>query len=511
LERIGQRLYPETLPVLAFYWLKTICVKGYQQTEWQLLDHLLQQACADKRVPVSQAVQSILDLRGWIQQTRHMNRQELVRPQPPFQPARQIGSDALPLYLFRLMNQWLPAEVAQLLVRDPENGSDQSAIPVLVAARAIERLLLREHLSRATLESLLLPGLLSPRFLYPADSEILQDVVLFLLGRTAATARAKLPAVLMCVAPDAPFSLDYGEAVSGAILTAGPSGAEELHVRIPPSQARELLKTDHLRITSAVVTMDGQLWQADKLQQGEQDSIVYRPAGRLRIDCSGDHARMFLPWPETRSRWSGPVSFTNRMEMFGRGWHISHWEQDAERTLLHLVFADALPMTAIEPSAKARLRRSHPAAIDMAWAALENALSASLVRRNLDPVEQLRCEELVPLGRALFGLAESVMTRRLRKMDAIDRRLNGIRYLSAQLLPVYGPVPWRILPKAVRKILLADHIYGPVADVFHEVFEGLPEGWGDGAPSDRWSNGPLRRLLNRRALRSGSSSPSRAA
>jgi hypothetical protein len=339
---------------------------------------------------------------------------------------------------------------------------------------------------------MLLPDLLSPRFVYPADFEIMQDVLLFLLGRTGVPAPATLPAVLLRVAADAPLSSAYSDAVSAAVLTAGPSGAEELHVPIPPSQATELVKKDHVRITSAIVTRDGQLWHADRLQRGEQDSIIYRPAGRLRIDYSRDHARMIVPWPESRRRWSGTVSFSDRLEMFGHAWRISHWEQDAERTLLHLEFVDSLPMTAIEPGAQARLRRSHPAAIDMAWAALESALSGSMTQRNLEPVEQLRRTELIPLGRALFGLAETLMTRRLRTLDGIDRRLKGIRYLSAELLPVYGPVPWRILPEAVRRILLGGRIYGSVADLLHEVFEGLPERQADRVPPGRYSHGPSR-------------------
>jgi hypothetical protein len=508
LERMRQRLYPETMQVLALYWLKAIWVNGYKQTEWEALDHLLRQALADTRTTVSEAVQSLRDLREWIEQIRHRNGQRSLRPRARSEQTRQVSSDSLVLYLFRLLNEWLPVEVAHLLASEE---SDQSGIPMVVVARAIERLLVREHLSRATLESMLSPGLLSPRIVYPAEAEILQDVVLFLLGRTGTPAPARLPAALLCVAPDATLSSEYAEAFSGAILTRGISGAEELHVPIPSSQADELVKMRHVRITSAGVTMDGQLWQADKLQRGEQASIVYGPAGRLRIDYSGDHARMILPWPEAHWRWDGPVSFTNRVEMFGREWHISHWEQDADRTLLHLVFGAPLAMAAIEPSATTNLRRSHPAGIDMAWAALERALEASLARRSLEPVEQLRRGELVPLGRALFGLAESVKTRGLREREAINKRLNGIRYLSVQLLSAYGPVPWRILPEAVRKALLTDRMYMPLTDLFHEVFEGVPEGRGDGVPWGGWSNGSLRRLWNRRSLRLGSSSPSRAA
>jgi hypothetical protein len=511
-QRLCQRLYPETAQVLALYWLKTICGKGYQQTEWKRLDSLLQEAPPGGGVPTAAVTASIAALRGWIEQTRQMGAQRSLFAHPTAGSTRRVGPDTLVPYVFRLLNEWLPVEIARLLVDKPEERSEESGIPMLVTARAIERLLLREHLSRTTLESMLTPALLSPRLVYPADFEILQDVVLFLLGRTdAPPAPAKLPAVLLCVSPDSPFPLAYAEAVGRASLSAGPSGAEELHVPIPPSQAAELLKVDHLRITSAVVTMDGQLWLADRLQRAERDTILYRAAGRLRIDCSGEHARMVLPWHEVRWRWSGPVSFTDRLEMFGREWHISRWEQDGERTSLHLVFVASLPMAAIEAGAHARLRRSHPAAVDMAWAAMERALTASLARHSPEPVEQLRRNELIPLGRALLGLVESATNRRLRKTDAIETRVQGIRYLSADLLPEYGQVPWRVLPEAVRKILLADCAHRPGAALFREVFEGLPESWGTRGPAEWWPAGSLKRLLNGRALRSGTNSPSRAA
>ncbi|HEV3329745.1 MAG TPA: hypothetical protein VG096_02115 [Bryobacteraceae bacterium] len=509
LERMRHCLYPENMQVLAFYWLRTVCAERYHSSEWKEMDDLLRQAYTS--VPFATAVQTISCLRESIQQARFLKPRQSHPPLSPSEPARDVSSDARPLYVFRLLNEWLPVEVAHLMVSEPEEGLEHRGIPVLVVARAIERLLLREHLSRETLESMLAPGLLSPRLVYPADSEILHNVVLFLLGRTAAPDPATLPALLVCVAPDAPLSLAYGEAVSKATVTTSVSGAEELHVQIPPSQAKELLKTAHVRITSAVVTMDGRLWQADQLERAEHDSIVYRPTGRLQIDYSEDHARIIMPWPETLSSWSGSVSFANRLEIFGREWNISHWEQDSERTLLHLVFVASLSMTAIEPNAKTRLRRSHPAAIDMAWAALESALEASLARGSLEPVQLIRREELVPLGRALFGLSELVMTWRLRDVESTERRLHGIHYLSAQLFSEFGLIPWRTLPKAVRHILLADRMFEPLAPLLHEVFEGLPEGWNERVPSNRWSNGALRRLWNRRSLLLGSGSPSRVA
>src|SRR6185437_14680797 len=115
---------------------------------------------------------------------------------------------------------------------------------------------------------------------------------------------------------------------------------DELHVPIAPEQTFEALAGDRIRITSRVVTMDGRWWDADKLRGGsEQNTIIYRPAAsRVRIDYSEDHARIRIPWPEPRYRFSGTTHFGPLMEMFGREWHISQWEQDAEHTWVELVF-----------------------------------------------------------------------------------------------------------------------------------------------------------------------------
>ena len=104
-------------------------------------------------------------------------------------------------YVTRLLNAWLPAEVASLLTEEGEYRTQQDAgIPVLAVGRALERVLIRENLSPGTLEMLLEPGLLSPRYVYPADAEILRDVVLARLGRTWAPVPSVLPATVLAVA-----------------------------------------------------------------------------------------------------------------------------------------------------------------------------------------------------------------------------------------------------------------------------------------------------------------------
>ena len=110
-----------------------------------------------------------------------------------------MTSERLTAFIVRLLNEWLPAEVARLLIDESESAAIQdSGIPVQAIGSAIERLLVREHLSRGTLEMLLEPELLSPEYVYPADLEILRDVVLSMLGRTAAPIPSVMPATLLC-------------------------------------------------------------------------------------------------------------------------------------------------------------------------------------------------------------------------------------------------------------------------------------------------------------------------
>jgi len=48
LARMRQRLYPETLPVLASYWLKTVSASGYGRRQWKELNGLLKRALGER-------------------------------------------------------------------------------------------------------------------------------------------------------------------------------------------------------------------------------------------------------------------------------------------------------------------------------------------------------------------------------------------------------------------------------------------------------------------------------
>src|SRR5215469_10889372 len=65
MDRLNRRLYPETSPVLASYWLKTVYWSGYTREEWRELDRILrtQDQPAGSSEPLRQA---LADIRNWI-------------------------------------------------------------------------------------------------------------------------------------------------------------------------------------------------------------------------------------------------------------------------------------------------------------------------------------------------------------------------------------------------------------------------------------------------------------
>jgi hypothetical protein len=469
LTRMRQRLYPETMPVLASYWLKTICAANHNCGWWKQLNKLLKKALREPPVN-SHSRDSLIEIQKWIERSGLLTDKTLTSLPSRSEPFRDnLTRERLAPYIGRLLNEWLSPEVASLLI----DQSEPDGIPPLAVGQALERLLVRERLSPETLEMFLQPELLSPQYVYPADAEMLRDVVLALLGRTCAPPLPVMPAAVLAVADTSPLPADFNEAVQRASFVQL-QGCEEIHVPLATTNALQIMRTGPMRIASLIVTMDGRWWEPVKLQGGDQSSVVYKPAARLRIDQSEDHARLKIPWPQAEQRWSGRVHLPDHFELFGREWHVSSWEMDVERTWLNLAFSRALPLAQIQPAADACLRRSHPASVDIAWAALGDALSTSLSQHSREPIEQLRRPDFIPLGRAILELVESLPTWRPPKRETIDTRLRAIRFLHSQVGLAYGRIPWRILPESLRALIVKKRRYLAV-EVLDQVFETLPD------------------------------------
>jgi hypothetical protein len=487
LVRMRHRLYPETIPVLASYWLKSVYACGHKRGWWQELSELLEQALREELLN-NPSREALIEIQTWIQREILSGKMPGAVPKR-LQPFRSsLRPERLAPYIGRLLNQWLSAEIARLLVDESESAiPSEDGIPVLAVGRALERLLVRERLSPGSLEMLLQPELLSPEYVYPADAEILRDVVLALLGRTQAPKPLVMPAIVLSVAAGSSLPANYREAVHNASYVQR-QGSEQIRVPIATAEALEILQGDPVRIGSIIVTTDGRWWESETLQSGDQYSVVYKPGGRLRIDYTGDHAKLEVPCPDTRLYWPGVVRFQDR-EIFGREWHVSSWETEGDRSWLHLVFSRALPIAEIAPTADSCFPRSRPASVDMAWAALENALVAAMFENSREPIEQLRRPEFIPLGRAIYGLAESMKDRRLLTHETIETQLRGIRYLQSEVSLQNGRVPWRILPARIQEGFLKRRSEPVFKELLKQVFDELPEEFRE-SPSSAPATGP---------------------
>lgn len=487
LVRMRQHLYSESLPVLASYWLRTLCAAGHNRPWWQQLHHSIAAFLSHNRLE-EPSREVLLSISLWIELNVIKSGKIPVAPPPLQPPFRSIPAERLLPYVSRILNEWLPVDVAFLLTTEAEFTSvdtpEDAGIPALAAAKALDRLLIRERVSPETLEALLAPEFLSPVHIYPADTEILRDVVLAHLGRPWAPESPRMPAALLGVAADSVLPPDYAQSVRAAALIQTPAG-EELHVPLTPDQAREMLRTDPLHIGSVLVTMDGRAWQSSALHSGDRNIVVYTPGERLRIDFTRDHARLTVAWPETPAQWSGPVPVRGPFQIFGREWHASSWEIQRDSTLLHLTFTRILPICeSPQPAQPAPcFPRLRPAYIDMAWSEVEQALAESLIRNSLVPIEDMRRTELIPLARSLYALAESVKSTWLSHRKQTETHLRAIRYHQSATAGVYGRPPWRVLPATVQSNLEKTRHNPAAAELLTEIFTELPKTFNQGHPS----------------------------
>jgi len=480
LARMRQRQYPETIPVLASYWLKTVYTSGYARHEWKAVSDLLKHTTGGGLVEgpalAPAALEALSEIQNWIEDTFLRNCRSMPAPTPRFlEPVRPgLRSERLAPYIIRLLNEWVPVEVARMPPGESESEVQSSGIPVLVFGNALERLLAREHLSRGTLEMLAEPGGISLEHVYPAHSEILRDVVLSLLGRTQAPVPNVLPAAPLYGAPQSCLGADYGEAIRDAFLVKRAWG-EEVRVPVSPEQLQQILQQERVRTGSVIVTMDGRWWETENLLSAKRFCIFYRPGGRLRIDYSGRHATLRVPWPERVLRWSGGCDSGDRFKIFGREWRVTKYEVDGERTWLHLELFRMLPVSELIPGAGRGAWKLRPASVDMAWTSLGSALANSLAQNNSEPIERLRHSELIPLGRALMRFTQSLLGWRPQRGEALETHLRALRYLQGPVLTVYGGIPWRILPRPARAKLLKICRDPAIVALMSEVLEGMPE------------------------------------
>jgi len=404
------------------------------------------------------AAEAIRDIRLWVREAilrKHKAPEVYALVSPPFRP--DLTPEQATPYLSRVLNEWLPGEVARLLTtEDGFDGADDGGMPALAVAKALEGILRREHFTPASLELLFEAGCLSPKYAYPADIEILRDVILALLGRTAGPALPVLPAIVLAGG--------FADAAGRASLVLS-EGGEQLHVPLDEAQAAEVLHHDPVRIESILVTMDGRWWKAASIQKGPETIIVYRPGERLRIDFTSEHARLVVPWTDTGAG-PGAVHLPGEVALFGRKWRGRAWERSGGGVWLHLEFSGVLGLPETPGAQSPHSRHVRPASVEMGWSEVEHALATRLP----DAIDRLHREELIPLAHALERLAGS-FRQWAPSPGVVEQSLVSVRYLHGAVASEYGLIPWRVLPAPARTALLKRRRDAALAHLFVETFE----------------------------------------
>src|SRR5215469_2008025 len=109
LERVHRRLYAESVPALASWWLRTVYYARHNRVWWNELDSAIEEFL--RRQTSGAAAETIRDVQLWVRQAI-LPQQRLPRVQPllrpPFRP--DLTTDQAAPYLSRVLNEWLPAE-----------------------------------------------------------------------------------------------------------------------------------------------------------------------------------------------------------------------------------------------------------------------------------------------------------------------------------------------------------------------------------------------------------------
>src|SRR5579863_6006386 len=118
LVRMAQRRYPKTIPVLASYWLKTVYAAGHKLPWWRELDQLLKQALREPEIN-EPSREALHDIQSWIEQiVLRADKAPAVAPRRPQPQRTNLRPESVKAYVSRLLNWWLPSEIAWLLVNE---------------------------------------------------------------------------------------------------------------------------------------------------------------------------------------------------------------------------------------------------------------------------------------------------------------------------------------------------------------------------------------------------------
>lgn len=397
LERARSRSYPETMNVLVFYWVMTIR-EGYTEDHWRILKIEVQRLRGPQSSLAYRETRALEQAAEWIAATGPLKRRNAHRNlASPFTSGQLTPPGFVSqAFLEMLFHDWLPERILKKYGRqvvsgdwESENWYEEIALcleeilrpqvmfPDVETVRAMEKLQKRRpapmenilewrRRRQAGLESLVTVPLQDAGAIDPKQREILNDVILYLLGVTSpapaiapgyawffpAPIGESLPADAAAQVSEYPLPPEYASGSTLFVPFKKWAGLPQPGDRLKP-----------LSIHSALLTPDGRVWEAHHLEQaaGAAPGVVYRAAGKIDVKATAQGFLLRVPivsWPE---EISAQFSQQHDLELYGGRWHMKQFE-------VTLTGASILYRRASQPNASASSKPSSREESTSGWA-----------------------------------------------------------------------------------------------------------------------------------------------
>jgi hypothetical protein len=362
LERARSRSYPETINVLAFYWLMTIREK-YTLEHWSVLKALVPRLRGPGNSLGYRETRAVEKAAEWIGSTGPSKQRGLRANLVASFTSAQLAPPGFvsQAFLEMLFHEWLPERILEKYGHhmvsgewESEDWYEEIALcleeilrPQLAFAdietvrdmdklqnrrqTPVEQILEWRRRRQAGLESLVTVPLHDAGAIDPKQREILNDVILYLLGVTA-PAPATAPGYAWFFPAPVGDSLprDAAEQVSEFPLSPEYTCRSTLFVPFKRwaglPQPEDRLKP--LSIHSLLLTPDGRVWEAHHLEQaaGTAAGVVYQAAGKIDVKPTAQGFVLRVPmvsWPEEIGAQFGRE---HDLELYGGRWHMKQFE-----------------------------------------------------------------------------------------------------------------------------------------------------------------------------------------
>jgi hypothetical protein len=362
-ERARGRSYPDTMNVLAFYWLMTVR-ETYTAEHWPILGKQARMELSGAGSLSEEEARALGQAARWIDTTLPCSRKAVLRRNfvPPFTSGQYAPPDFISqAFLETLLNEWLRERVLEKYGRrlipadwNSESAYEETALcleeilkplfifPDVETVHAMDRLqghrptpiediLQWRRRRQAGLESLLLVSLREANTIDPKQREILTDVVLYMLGVTGPPPEPEAGYAWLLPAPlGDSLPKDAAKQVAEFPLPRDYAGATTLLIPFEEWQVpgRSNGSLQPLSIESTLLTPDGRIWQSHDLEQeaGSAPGILYCAAGKIDVVPTSRGLLLQVPIASCPTEINPKLIEEWDMALYHGRWHMERME-----------------------------------------------------------------------------------------------------------------------------------------------------------------------------------------